>query len=81
MKNKNKFLDIIKIITLILLSILILVIIINKILVENKKDNTNTYLSWCRSDYLEIGSLHPSSVEDWMVDCVNSYKAIERKVK
>lgn len=81
MKNKNKFLDIIKIITLALLSILILIMIIDKVIPESKKDKTDTYLSWCKSAY--DNPKKPNS--DWhkedLIKCVKGWKKIEKEVK
>lgn len=79
MKNKNKFLDIIKIITLTLLSILILIIIIDKVMPEENKDNTDTYLTWCKSAY--DNPRNPKYYKEELIECVKNWKKIEKKVK
>lgn len=81
MKNKNKFLDIIKIITLTLLSILILIMIIDKVMPEEKKDNTDTYLTWCKSAYDNPTRPNSEWYKEDLIKCVKGWKKIEKEVK
>lgn len=70
--------NILKRIILILISILLILIIV-KMFDPKKNDNTDKYISWCRSDY--NGHNSPSEAKQYIIECVKNYKNIEKKLK
>ena len=74
----KKVLDILKIISLLLISILITIMIVQKAIPE-KTNNIKTYMDWCSR--LDGGKYNPDYYKKNIIYCVKEWKKIEKKVK
>ncbi len=49
--------------------------------INEPKNNTVKYMSWCRSEIMKYNHRKPEYMQKDMIECVKAYRIIENKAK